>query len=205
MQPHRWRLLMLACVAVILTSCSQKRNQSNASESERLKPASAHGAIGEPATLPETGLQFTAPPGWISENPSSSIRQAQYRLPRFGGDSEDAELAVFYFKGVGGAVQANIDRWIGQFVKADGSPAADVAKTTHKIVHGILLTIVDISGTYSGTVGSTQQGGSPKSNFRMLAAVAEAANGPWFIKLTGPAKTVSHWESSVESFLESIR
>jgi len=44
-----------------------------------------------------------------------------------------------------------------------------------------------------------------KPNFRMLAAVAEAPSGPWFFKLTGPAKTVGKWESGYQSFLDTIQ
>ena len=60
-------------------------------------------------------LIFQAPSEWVSERPSSGMRRAQYRLAREEGDAEDAELTVFYFPGQGGAIQANIDRWVGMF------------------------------------------------------------------------------------------
>lgn len=132
------------------------------------------------------------------------MRQAQYRLPRLEGDPEDAELVVFYFQGQGGSVQANIDRWVGQFSKADGSPAADLATVTQKEAHGIPLTVVDVSGTYRGSAGPMMAPAAPKADFRMLAAVAETSGGPWFFKLTGPVKTVAKWEASFHAFLQSI-
>jgi hypothetical protein len=133
------------------------------------------------------------------------MRQAQYRLPRAEGDPEDAEMVVFYFQGQGGSVQANIDRWIGQFSKADGTPANDTAKVSKRESHGVPLTIVDVSGTYTGSAGPMMAGGAPKPNFRMIAAVAEHGSGPWFFKLTGPSKTVSRWEASFQKFLETIQ
>ena len=180
----------LPLVTVVLTSlvsgCDRRTEETlPAKATPAMKPAAAHGAA------PAGGaLKFNAPAEWVSEKPTSSMRQAQYRLPRVQGDTEDAELVVFYFQGGGGGVQANIDRWVGQFTKADGSPANDIAKTSHKTSHGIPITIVDVSGTYVAGMGSVMTDPKGKSNYRMLAAVAEAGSGPWFFKLTGPAKTV---------------
>ncbi len=44
-----------------------------------------------------------------------------------------------------------------------------------------------------------------KPDFRMLGAVVEAGNGPWFFKLTGPAKTVARWLPSFDTFLGSMK
>jgi hypothetical protein len=149
-------------------------------------------------------LKFTPPAEWLSEKPSSSMRQAQYRLPRVEGDPEDGEVVVFYFQGQGGGVQANIDRWIGQFQKADGSPAND-ARTTKREIHGVPLTLVDVSGTYLASMGPMLSEVKAKPGFRMVAAVAESAAGPWFFRMTGPEKTVARWEPSFQAFLGSIQ
>ncbi len=114
-------------------------------------------------------------------------------------------MVVYYFQGGGGGVQANIDRWIGQFTKPDGSPANDAAKVSKRDVHGIPVTIVDVSGTYGGGMGPMGQSEPSKTNYRMLGAVAEASNGPWFFKLTGPAKTVAKWETSFQAFVDTIQ
>jgi len=150
-------------------------------------------------------LKFTAPAGWVSETPSSAMRKAQYRLPRVEGDPEDGELGVFYFRGGGGGVQANIDRWISQFSKADGSPATDIAKVTKRQSHGMPLTIVEVSGTYMSAMGPMLAEKKTKPNFRMLAAVAEVSGGAWFFKLTGPSKTIDQWEKSFYAFLDTIQ
>jgi hypothetical protein len=98
-----------------------------------------------------------------------------------------------------------VDRWIGQFSGPDGKPVSSAAKISHKSVDGINLTIVDVRGAYSSSMGPMQPGGRPKSGFRMLGAIAEAGNGPWFIKLTGPERTVAKWEQGFRSFLDSIQ
>ena len=56
------------------------------------------------------GLNFTAPDGWRQSPASSSMRVAEFTLPRAPGDAEDAQLIVYYFGGSGGSVDANITR-----------------------------------------------------------------------------------------------
>lgn len=183
--------------AIFLNACS-------GSELAQTKPSSPPTAASKPAAVSDSGLEFEAPSEWIREPPSSSMRLAQYRLPGVEGDSEDAELVIYYFRG-GGSVQANVDRWIGQFSKADGSPANDVAQVSEKDSHGLHLTIVDVIGTYHQSRGPMMAQTQTKPNYRMLAAVAEAAGGPWFFKLTGPQSTVDDWEDSFYSFLDTLR
>jgi len=183
-----------------LSACSDRTGETGSTAGkEAMEAASAHEGA-SPAAVPD--LKFTAPSGWIAETPSSSMRKAQYRLPRAEGDPEDAEMNVFFFPGEGGSVQDNIDRWIGQFQKSDGSPATGAV--SRREVHGISITIVDVNGIYlSGTGMMTETKAMP--NFRMLAAVAETSAGPWFFKLTGPAATIARWEPSFQSFIDTIQ
>ncbi len=159
----------------------------------------------------QSGLAFDAPEGWTQEQPVSRMRRAQYRLPKVEGDSEDAQVVVFYFGGSGGSVEANVDRWVGMFTKEDGTPAANRSKVSKKQVNGLPVTLVDVSGTYnSQSMGPMGGGGAtgasgPKPRFRMLAAIAETSTGPWFIRLTGPKKTVDKWEKSFHAFVESAK
>lgn len=133
------------------------------------------------------------------------MRVAQFALPHAPDDANDAELVIYYFGGSGGAVDANIQRWIGQMQQPDGKPSSAVAKQSKRTVNGLAVTLVDVSGTYVAEMspGSQQRHNSP--NFRLRAAVIETANGPYFIKLTGPARTVAAHETSFEQFLESVK
>ncbi len=199
-----WVTGLCALCAFLIVGCSRNSGSSGTTPaSSDLKPAAAH-ASGSMAASTGAGLQYSAPEGWVSEAPTSSMRKAQYRLPRVDGDAEDAEMVVFYFGGGGGGVQANIDRWIGQFTKSDGSPANDIAKISHQTANGIPLTVVDVTGIYMSAMGPMLSEKQSKTNYRMLAAVAETGSGPWFFKLTGPEKTVAKWESSFSSFIEGL-
>jgi hypothetical protein len=151
------------------------------------------------------GLTFTAPAGWKTVPTSSSMRVAQYALPHAAGDTEDAELVVYYFGGSGGSVDANIDRWVGQMTQPDGRPSSAVMQRQSRAVNGLKVTLVDVSGTYVAEMmpGSAQRHNSP--GFRLRAAVIETANGPYFIKLTGPAKTIAAADKTYEAFLSSVK
>lgn len=151
------------------------------------------------------GLTFTAPAGWTSIPSSSSMRVAQFQVPRATGDTADAELIVYYFGGSGGTVEANIERWLGQMQQPDGGSSSAVAKRERRTVNGLKVTLVDVSGTYIAemTPGSGERHNSP--NFRLRAAVIETANGPYFVKLTGPARTVAAADKPFEQFLSSLK
>ena len=196
-------LFVVGC-AVVAAGCATKPGETPAAPPGNLKPESAHVSGEQSGDATPAGLEYTVPPGWVTETPASSNRKAQYRLPCVPGDVEDGEVVVYYFQGGGGTAQANVDRWIGQFSLPDGKSAAGSAQTESLRVDGIPITQVDVSGTYSGSMMPMQQV-APKAQFRMLAAIAEAGNGPWFFKLTGPEKTVARWEPSFKSLLNSIK
>ena len=55
----------------------------------------------------------------------------------------EGECAVFYFgAGQGGGVQANIDRWIGQF-EPEGKPV-----TAKRTINGLAVTTIDVSAEH---------------------------------------------------------
>jgi len=155
---------------------------------------------------PATGeLRYKAPDGWVKEQTTSSMRVAQYKLPKSEGDTEDALLVLYYFGATqGGAVQANIDRWISQMQQPDGSASKDKAKTETSTVNGLKVTSVDVSGTYTAEMAPGSPGQRNDANYRMRAAVIETPKGNYFLKLVGPAKTMGRWEQSVTDFVKSF-
>jgi hypothetical protein len=158
----------------------------------------------QPLDLGVIVLQADA--GWRSTAPTSRMRQAQFALPRVKNDPEDAELVVFYFGAdQGGSVESNLRRWYGQFSQPDSSASEEKAKVAREVVDEMNLAIVDLSGTYVAPImpGNAEQYNKP--NFRMLAAVLETSQGPYFFKLVGPEQTVAHWETSFKKFMKSAK
>ena len=149
-------------------------------------------------------LKYTVPVGWIEETRSSSMRVAQYKLPKAPADAEDASLVLYYFgQGQGGSTTANVERWLGQVKQADGGAAKD-AKEDHFETNGLKVTTVDVSGTY---VAETAPGSGTFHNsagYRLRAAVVETPNGSYYVKFVGPEKTVARWNDSFQSYLKSF-
>ena len=143
-------------------------------------------------------LTFTRPPGWTDRAAASSMRVAEFVVPKASGDDEDGELIVYYFGGTGGTVEANLQRWTTQFQ----STAAPVRTTA--TVNGLQLTNLDVSGTYVAEVrpGATERHNKP--GFRMRATVVETPKGPYFVKLTGPAATIAGASAAFDQFLKSL-
>jgi len=123
-------------------------------------------------------LLFKAPDGWVAEKASSSMRVAQYKLPKAEGDKEDASLVLYYFGATqGGTPQANIDRWISQMQQPDGSSSKDKAKTESMTINGLKVTTVDVTGTYSAEMAPGSGTFHNDANYRLCAAVIETPKG----------------------------
>jgi len=217
-QPPRWSRLSYGrvrngvCLLLTLLApgCTEEKPSPAASAPAAttpsvLPPMAAH----ESAAGPEKSLgslKISVPAGWVEQAPSSSMRQAQFLLPRSEGDVADGELVVFYFgPGQGGSVEANIDRWVSQFGQPDGSSSKDKAKTTKSEASGMAVTFVDLTGTYEAPImpGAPERHNSP--GYRLLAAVVETPEGPWFFKLVGPEKTIAKWSQTFSQFIQGIR
>ena len=151
-------------------------------------------------------VSFTAPEGWVVEKTTSNMRVAQYKLPKESGDSEDGSLVLYYFgQSQGGGTQANIDRWISQIHQADGSDSKDKAKSETLTVNGLKVSMVDVSGTYSAEMSPGSGDFTSKPNYRLRGAVIETPKGSYFAKLTGPEKTIAHWDQAFRDYINSFQ
>src|ERR1051326_2129550 len=130
------------------------------------------------------GIQWTPPTWWKAQGPRP-MRAATYSIPAAAGDREDGECIVNYFgPGQGGPVDANVKRWVGQMEGGEKS-----AKTAKRTIHGLSVTTVDASGSYTSMGGPTAQSHPLKPDYRLLGAIVEGPQGTVFFKFTGPAKT----------------
>jgi hypothetical protein len=144
------------------------------------------------------GVQWTMPPSWKAE------AQRPMRLATYLAAS-DAECGVYYFgPGQGGSVDANLDRWIGQFLQADGKPSKAAAKIVKRTVHGLPVTTVDVSGAYTGMGGPTAQPGPAMPGYRLLGAIAEGPQGSIFFKFTGPSAAMAANQPAFEKMIASL-
>ena len=139
------------------------------------------------AEAPETPLTWKVPKRWTKVPNPSSMRLATYRVP------PDAEMSVTQ---AGGSVDANAERWIDQFDEA----ARKGARRTTRKVHGLDVTIVEVSGQYTG--GMTADAGG--AGFALVGVIVATPGMPHFFKLTGPAKTVAAARGEVDELVGSL-
>ena len=144
------------------------------------------------------GLTWGVSARW-AQAPDRPMRIATYTVPAAEGDTEGAECSVSYFgPDQGGVVDANIDRWVGQFEPTDGPH-----KST-KDVSGMTVTLVKIGGTYLSPSGPMMQSLGRKEGFQLLGAIVPAPEGSVFFKMTGPAKTMAAAESEFDAMIGSL-
>ena len=146
------------------------------------------------ADSPETLLDWKAPVHWQLVPNASTMRLATYRVPRTAGDAEDAELSITQ---AGGSVEANADRWIGQFDTA----AQKTAKRGTRKVGVLEVTTVEVQGAYSGGMGKDP---SSRTGWALLGAIVSTRGMPHFFKLTGPAKSVLAARADFDAMLTTL-
>jgi hypothetical protein len=191
------KMMMAASLLIPVLGCWACGGQGSTASSNPQSNSAQTSSSGE--------LRFKAPDGWTTEKPSSAMRVAQYKLPKVEGDKEDGSLVLYFFgSSQGGTAQANIDRWIGQMQHPDGSSSKDKAKTETLTINGLKVTTVDVSGTYTAEMAPGSGSFHNDANYRLRAAVVESPKGNYFVKLTGPAKTIAHWEQSYTNYLKSF-
>ena len=131
------------------------------------------------------------------------MRAATYIIAPTGGDKASAECGVYFFgAGQGGSVEANVERWKGQFKGPDGKPAA--AKLAKRTVHGLAVTTIDVSGEYSG-MGGPMAAGRAVADYRLMGSIVEGPGGNLFVKFTGPAKTIAANQQKFEQLVASFQ
>jgi len=155
------------------------------------------------ATLHLAGITMTIPDGWVAQpvSPGPMAPVAVFALPKADGAQEDGSVRITYFPAMKGKDDLNIDRWLGQTARADGTPTKrEDAKIEYKDIGNVHLKTVDVSGAVKATMRSAAQPGG-----RMIAAIVDHPRGPHFVVATGETATIAKWERAVHDFLGSVK
>lgn len=151
-------------------------------------------------------LELQAPANWQRKKPQTRIVEHEFAAPAAEGDQADARITVM---GAGGGVQANIDRWIDQFVQPDGSASKEKTEIEKKKVGDVEVHVVSIRGTYKDRPGGGPFTNTPvvmRENYRMLSAILVTENkGHYFIKMYGPQQTVDAQEAAFRQMLDTLQ
>lgn len=163
-------------------------------------PASPVSSLTPPAALP-IDVTWEDPSEFKRLATNNPMRKATYLVPRAKGDSEDGELAVFYFgPGQGGSIDDNVNRWVGQFKDV---PAGSV-KRADREANGLKQHTVEIE---KGTFSSGMPGGptKAKTGYGLLGGIVSSPSGVYFFKLTGPSATVKAAHVPFYKLLDSVK
>jgi hypothetical protein len=155
-------------------------------------------------SIASDSLSLSAPEGWKRVPPKSAIVETEFSVPSEGEGEQPGRMTVM---GAGGSVQANIDRWYGQFAQPDGSATKDKATTKTLKLSGCTVTMVDVGGTFKDMPGGPFAGGKSvdRPNYRMLAAIVETpGQGSYFLKFYGPAATVAKHADGFRTMAEGL-
>jgi len=173
-------------------------------------------AVAQPAApaaaafmIADGGLALEAPAGFEKVRPSSGMVETEFAIPSEGqgADGKPRPAGRMTVMGAGGTVQANIDRWCGQFAQPDGGDTKEKVTTKAFKVAGCNVTVVDIPGTYLDQPGGPFAGGPKISrpDYRMLAGIVETPEaGNYFLKFYGPAATVERHAEGFKTMLEGM-
>jgi hypothetical protein len=138
-------------------------------------------------------LKLDVPKSWKQEEPSSSMRVAQFLIPAAEGDKEDATMVVFKFPG-GGAMMANINRWVNQFEPEGRKVDLVVGKSPQGE-----YALVHISGDY-GAMDMVSRKFVEHKGWRVSGVVISMPEkGSYFLKLSGPEKTVAEQATALRA------
>jgi hypothetical protein len=124
---------------------------------------------------------FSTPKGWTKQTPKSRMRAAQLSAPGKDG-AEAAEVTFFYFgEGGGGGIDANKQRWLGQFKDRTND------KEVTKEVNGTKVAYISTEGTFMSGPPFGEK--VAKKEQALLGAIMQGKKGLVFVKMTGPKAT----------------
>lgn len=213
-------LVPILILAFITVSCGEQPKPdvpsppsaaaSDAAQRERppappISPGAAAGAVDpsrwrtstsadDPTVLEAGGLRGPKPASWVWTKPSMQFRTLQYSVAGDLDSTRAAELIVSVFAaGDGGPIDANINRWKGQFRKGDASPEPKLAD---RELGPLKVKFVELEGDYLAM-------GAPaaKKDFSQIGAIVQAPGRNVFFRLIGPKETV---EANRADFMKLI-
>lgn len=154
--------------------------------------ASSSSAKTDPYEATVGGFKFTVPADWQEQPPKSQFVLGEFSLTGEGGP---ARLTL---SSAGGGLEANIERWQGQFSRGPNDPEPRQSEITFDGQKG---TLVELSGTYTDMLSA----GNPGKNWRMLGVAVPIGPINFFVKLTGPQSTVTAQRDAFVKFVESAK
>ena len=154
------------------------------------------------------GLKSRTPAAWKSQELVGQNRVYQFTIPKVEGDKDDAQLIVFFFgAGQGGGTEANIERWKKMVKPAEGAKESDAYKTSEFKVGDVKVTMFEANGTYmfKKRAFDPEEKPEPRPDYRMVGVVFESKNGPYYVRMYGPQKTMEANRKGFEEWIKGFK
>jgi hypothetical protein len=197
------RSLLAACGVALLTALTGA-----CTPAEETKVSTAATTTADKGTVVEwAGMKSTTPAGWKREEPTSKLRQDQFRVPKAAGDKDDAEVVVFFLPG-GGGVEANLKRQTAAFQPPEGK--AKVGEKQEKIKVGPHDAVYqEVAGTFlkkSGGPFDPNAKTTPVAGYKQLYVIFETKDGATAsLWLRGPEKTVDQHKKEFDEWVKAFK
>ncbi len=147
-----------------------------------------------PGGAPSTdGLAFATPAEW-QPKPARTMLWKVFGVPKADGDTEDGEVTISSLA-ANIPLTANVERWCGQFELEGGKPCQEAAQIRDLPGTAFPTKIVEIAGGLK-SASMTGPAGAVKAGWRMLVVEVTMPGKAWYLKFTGPAKTVAKWQDA---------
>jgi hypothetical protein len=145
---------------------------------------------------------MVVPAAFEATEPASRIIQHEFAVKH--GEGDDAPTARLTMMAAGGGVQANLDRWKGQFSGA----AKKVGETESFDAGKFKVHVLEVAGQYAETMGGGPFSGGKtvmRDDYGMLGAIMVDGDGrSYFVKLIGPAAAVTPNKDAFMTMLKSV-
>ena len=157
----------------------------------------------EQIVLAEGKIKLDVPSNWKKEKPRTRIVDFEFSIPAVEDDKIDGRVTVM---GAGGSIDANIGRWVTQFVQPDRTATSERTIREEKKIAGQTVHLVDITGDFKdqprGPFGPTVM----REKYRMLGAIIVTDKlGQYFVKAYGPRRTIAENEEAFKKLVDSLK
>lgn len=156
-----------------------------------------------PESISLDTFRSTPPQEWEEKPPVDTAglnRHAVFELPRAAGEGQEPASLVI-FKGIGGEVEGNLDRWRRQFEKP--TEKLDEEFT----IAGRPGARIELKGTFLEKKAPMVPGGETlrREKYEMIAIYWEGPQNTYQIVLRGPIKTVEENRKSFDKWLKEFK
>lgn len=160
----------------------------------------SHGVAMPPAEASELNIAWELPAGWTAHEPSGSMRAAEFQvLP------EATAPRLVVYRGIGGSDEANIDRWIGQYLQPDGRETRERTTVTTEERDGLRITRVEIRGIFTGQMVPGQGEAVHRPGHLSLGAIVECEGRKFHVRLQHGEDALAPVIPAFDAWLASLR